>query len=777
MRQEGELVDGRFRLERVLGRGGMGRVWLAEDERLGRRVALKELLFLHGTGEEGARRFDREARALARMRHDAVVAVHDLLSHLDPPAIVMEYVDGASLRDVLRTSGKLPLPEAARLGLAVLGALREAHGKDVVHRDLKPANILVAGPRVVVTDFGVALLGDMSQMTGLGGTPGTSLYMAPEQLEHDRGSAASDLWSLGAVLWEAVEGRQPFGRTSQAAVVRAICDEEPPEAEHAGALADVIRGLLVKDPAARMTAEEVAAALDEASAALDEPPLRALERPAPAPRAGWGPPPGTGRPPAPDSGRRQTDPADAPDPGPAPTGGTLAPAPSPVSAGWSPGPPPVPAGRGEAFGPPPRHPAPAAAGPADTVHTEVPPPAASALFTGPPPPRTDTPASGSLLRGYLHGNAAALFLSSDVSDFLRRFNARGSKQRRADGDPVGPPPEPSSPDAPPAADEPPPEPSPAPPASGVRPGWGAPALPPEQSPPKSPSPDAPPAADGPPPEPSPAPLASGVRPGWGAPALPPSGAVTPPLSAPVRELLGFCTTSTCPDERALLLALTKAARSLTPPQIAEAVSALRVFGGRAREAKTLLLQAGQWLPTDEVILLSDHLRGEHRHDEADLVMVAAARLRGTAALHALLTALGGPRGQRRSEAWLTHSRRDTQVVRRAAGSRLPDQRAPERTAPPADPPATPATAAPRTDGTAPGPAPLPSAIDPPFTLYWFAVPVVRRVVVADLRPRVVADLRPGVWYLAVGQRGQALVVRLEDGRHGLLHDTSDLQRG
>ncbi|TXS55016.1 serine/threonine protein kinase [Streptomyces sp. t39] len=249
MRQRGELVDGRFRLVRLLGRGGMGRVWLAEDERLGRSVALKELLFLHGTGEE-ERRFEREARALARMRHDAVVGVHDLLSHLDPPAIVMEYVDGPSLKDVLHTSGKLPVHEAARIGGAVLGALREAHGKEVVHRDLKPANILVAGGRVVVTDFGVALLGDLSQMTGLSGTPGTSLYMAPEQLEHDRGSAASDLWSLGAVLWEAVEGRQPFSRTSQAAVVRAICDEEPPEAEHAGGLTEVIRGLLVKDPAA-----------------------------------------------------------------------------------------------------------------------------------------------------------------------------------------------------------------------------------------------------------------------------------------------------------------------------------------------------------------------------------------------------------------------------------------------------------------------------------------------------------------------------------------------
>ncbi|MGW2119120.1 protein kinase domain-containing protein [Streptomyces zhihengii] len=280
MRERGELVDGRFRLERIVGRGGMGRVWLAEDERLGRRVALKELLFLHGTGDEERRRFDREARALARMRHDAVVAVHDLLSHLDPPAIVMEYVDGPSLKDVLHTSGRLPVPEAARLGLAVLGALREAHGKDIVHRDLKPANILVAGPRVVVTDFGVALLGDMSQLTALGVTPGTSLYMAPEQLEDDRGSAASDLWSLGAVLWETVEGRQPFARTTQAATVRAICDEDPPEAEHAGALTDVIRGLLVKDPAARLTADEVATALVAATAPRRE--SRPSGRPAPA---------------------------------------------------------------------------------------------------------------------------------------------------------------------------------------------------------------------------------------------------------------------------------------------------------------------------------------------------------------------------------------------------------------------------------------------------------------------------------------------------------------
>ncbi|MFD4945699.1 protein kinase [Streptomyces sp. NPDC058409] len=266
MGQQGELVDGRFRLIRAIGKGGMGRVWLAHDEELDRNVALKEILYGFAVGEEErsrqVQRFRREARALARLsQHPGIVTVFDILSRIDPPVIVMEHVEGPSLKELLDDEGPLPVRRVAEIGLAVLAALTEAHRAKVVHRDLKPANILLSGQRVFIADFGIALMADATAMTGDGGAPVTLQYASPEQLQHARGDAASDLWSLGATLYEMVEGRPPFQGDTYATLIAAICGREPRPMQSAGDLSPVLLRLLVKDPAGRATAEEVTEAL------------------------------------------------------------------------------------------------------------------------------------------------------------------------------------------------------------------------------------------------------------------------------------------------------------------------------------------------------------------------------------------------------------------------------------------------------------------------------------------------------------------------------------
>ncbi|MFF3781856.1 protein kinase, partial [Streptomyces sp. NPDC001933] len=266
MGQQGELVDGRFRLIRAIGKGGMGRVWLAHDEELDREVALKEILYGFADGEEErsrqVERFRREAKALARLsRHPGIVTVFDILSRIDPPAIVMEHVEGPSLRELLDDEGRLPVRRVAEIGLAVLESLAEAHRSGVVHRDLKPANILLSGQRVFIADFGIALIADATTMTRDGGAPVTLQYASPEQLQHARGDAASDLWSLGATLYEMVEGQPPFRGDTYAALIAAICGREPEQTRWAGDLAPLLLRLLVKEPDGRATVEEVAEAL------------------------------------------------------------------------------------------------------------------------------------------------------------------------------------------------------------------------------------------------------------------------------------------------------------------------------------------------------------------------------------------------------------------------------------------------------------------------------------------------------------------------------------
>ncbi|WP_067827379.1 serine/threonine-protein kinase [Actinomadura kijaniata] len=257
------VIAGRYRLTEPIGRGGMGVVWRARDETLDREVAVKEVLVPQGIGtdEAGAahRRVLREARAAARFSHPGVVTVHDVALADGRPWVVMELVDGRSLEEVIRRDGPLPPERAAAIGRQVLAALRAAHGAGVPHRDVKPANILVTGDdRVVLTDFGIAVVAGDTRLTRTGQLVGSPAYMAPERLRGRPDGPAADLWGLGVTLYAAVEGAPPFRRTDPAAVYGALLTEEPAPPRNAGPLAPVIAGLLVKDPERRMTAPAAA---------------------------------------------------------------------------------------------------------------------------------------------------------------------------------------------------------------------------------------------------------------------------------------------------------------------------------------------------------------------------------------------------------------------------------------------------------------------------------------------------------------------------------------
>ncbi|SEG42277.1 translation initiation factor eIF2A [Actinacidiphila yanglinensis] len=260
-------MAGRYRLVELVGRGGMGRVWRGRDEALERDVAVKEILPPQGTSAAEqdvlVQRFRREARIAANLRHPGIVGVHDIVDHDGAPMIVMEYVAGRSLRAVLDERGPLPVPEAARIGAAVLDALVHAHAAGIVHRDVKPDNILLTAERTALTDFGVARLAEGgTTLTVSGSLIGTPLYMSPEQLEGKEVTAASDLWSLGATLYTAVEGRVPFTGETLTNLCVAILLQPPRPVERAAESAPLLEALLEKVPAERPDAEWVARFLD-----------------------------------------------------------------------------------------------------------------------------------------------------------------------------------------------------------------------------------------------------------------------------------------------------------------------------------------------------------------------------------------------------------------------------------------------------------------------------------------------------------------------------------
>ncbi|MFE7073330.1 serine/threonine-protein kinase [Streptomyces sp. NPDC057620] len=262
----GRLVGGRYRLTERIGSGGMGTVWRATDELVGRDVAVKEPR-LPGDPRDAAHqrayhRLQREARAAARVEHPGAVAIHDVVVEDGLPWIVMELIRGESLHEVLQR-GALAPTESARIGLSVVGALKAAHAKGIVHRDVKPANVLLGQHgRVVLTDFGIAHIQGEESLTMSGEFVGSLEFIAPERMSGRGAGPAADMWSLGVCLYAAVEGWSPFRRTTLESTLAAILSAEPPEPEHAGPLGPLIVRLLAKDPDQRPDADEVAASLE-----------------------------------------------------------------------------------------------------------------------------------------------------------------------------------------------------------------------------------------------------------------------------------------------------------------------------------------------------------------------------------------------------------------------------------------------------------------------------------------------------------------------------------
>lgn len=264
---EGSVLGNRYRLLSQLGRGGMGRVWLARDELLHRDIAAKEVIFPYElTPSERDVLFERtmrEARSAARLSHPGIVTVHDVVEDDGRPWIVMEYVRASSLQDVIDRDGGLPTSRVAEIGVQMLAALRTAHAAGILHRDIKPANVLLetapdgsSTTRVVITDFGIARIEGESSLTQTGKIMGSAAYIAPERAQGEQAGPASDLWAVGATLYAACEGRAPYKRATVMATLAAIIQDDVPQPKRAGALTPLLMGLLAREPAARMTADQ-----------------------------------------------------------------------------------------------------------------------------------------------------------------------------------------------------------------------------------------------------------------------------------------------------------------------------------------------------------------------------------------------------------------------------------------------------------------------------------------------------------------------------------------
>jgi eukaryotic-like serine/threonine-protein kinase len=260
----GRVIAGRYRLQAPIGRGAMGVVWRARDQLLDRDVAIKEVQIADTlTDAERATAFQRtlrEAKTAARLNHPAVVTVYDVAEDGGRPWIVMQLVHAQSLDQVLGDSGPLSPRRAAEMARQLLSALSVAHAAGVMHRDVKPSNVLIGSDdRAVLTDFGIATFADDPKLTQTGMVMGSPGFTAPERIRGEDASPASDLWSLGATVYAAVEGHGPFEQRGGAiTTMSAIINEDAPEAPTAGALGPVIAALLRREPADRPDASEAA---------------------------------------------------------------------------------------------------------------------------------------------------------------------------------------------------------------------------------------------------------------------------------------------------------------------------------------------------------------------------------------------------------------------------------------------------------------------------------------------------------------------------------------
>ena len=261
------VIAERYVLYTEIGRGGMGIVWRAEDRVIGRPVAVKEVRLTEGVTPAERAEFEqrilREARTAGRLNDPAVVTVYDVVHDNGSVFIVMELVEAPTLSQVVRASGPLPPHAVADLGRQVLSALEAAHGAGIVHRDVKPSNIMVGETgRAKLTDFGIAQAADDPTLTKTGNVIGSPAYLAPERLSGQEASPASDLWSLGAVLYFATEGRSAFERETTAATLGAVLNEIPYLTNVQGPLAAAISGMLTPASEGRLTASQVRNLLD-----------------------------------------------------------------------------------------------------------------------------------------------------------------------------------------------------------------------------------------------------------------------------------------------------------------------------------------------------------------------------------------------------------------------------------------------------------------------------------------------------------------------------------
>jgi len=265
------VIAGRYTLLVELGRGGMGVVWRAQDNVIGRHVAIKELHLPDGVPTEERHvleeRVLREARAAGRLNDPAVVTVFDVVVENRMTYIVMELVEAATLSTLINRQGPMPPERVSSMAQQLLSALEAAHAAGIVHRDVKPGNIMVRPDgRVKLTDFGIAQAVDDPRLTTSGSLIGSPAYMAPERIHGNEASPASDLWALGATLCYAIEGFSPYERASTASTLHAIMNETPRLTRAHGVLAAVITGLLMADPNARLNGPQARAMLERHAA-------------------------------------------------------------------------------------------------------------------------------------------------------------------------------------------------------------------------------------------------------------------------------------------------------------------------------------------------------------------------------------------------------------------------------------------------------------------------------------------------------------------------------
>jgi eukaryotic-like serine/threonine-protein kinase len=264
-------LGGRYRLIRSIGQGGMGTVWEAHDDVLHRPVAVKEVRFPPELGRDEVadlrERTMREARATARLSHPNVVRTYDVVEEDGRPWIVMELLSTRTLAEVMRGAGPLPPHRVAEIGLGVLSALEAAHAEGVVHRDVKPSNVLITGDgRAVLTDFGIATTAGDPALTSTGVVLGSPAYLPPERARGRAFGPASDLWSLGATLFAAAEGRPPFDGDNPVGVLTSVISDPVPPLSAGGPLAEAVAGLMAKDPAERLDIATTRSLLQRASA-------------------------------------------------------------------------------------------------------------------------------------------------------------------------------------------------------------------------------------------------------------------------------------------------------------------------------------------------------------------------------------------------------------------------------------------------------------------------------------------------------------------------------